>query len=302
MRVITLGTSAGRPTLERASPAMALDYEGETLLFDCGEGTQIQLMKSPLKWLKLKAIFITHVHGDHFNGLVGVLGTLALSGREAPLWLFGPSGLKEYIDLLCRLKNLWIPFPLHLEEIRFAGSLLEADGYEVFTEPLRHVIECWGFRFQEKPRRGKFDEAKAEASGIPFGPLRGRLAKGEVIEVGGRSFHPGDFVGPVRPGRSVAYCCDTEPCEASIRLGQEADLLVHESTFDHSMAAEIKEWGHSTSVQAAEIARDAKAKKLILTHISPRYIEAGLLLQQAREVFKNAELAEDLREYTIVQN
>jgi len=299
MRVITLGTSAGRPTLERASPAMALEHEGDILLFDCGEGTQIQLMKSPLKWIKLRAIFLTHLHGDHFNGLAGVIGTMALSGRDLPLSVFGPKGLKEYVDLLCRLKNLWIPFPLHLEEILSPGSLFEADAYEVFTEPLQHVVECWGFRFQEKPKRGKFDEAKAEALGIPFGPLRGKLSKGEMIEVDGKLFHPRDFVGPVRIGRSVAYCCDTEPCQASLRLGQEADLLVHESTFDHSMAEDVKEWGHSTCVQAAEIAKSAQAKRLILTHISPRYVDAALLLDQARKVFANSELAEDLREFPL---
>lgn len=300
MRVITLGTSAGRPTLYRSASAVALEYEGDVFLFDCGEGAQLRMIESPLRWGNLHSIFITHLHGDHLNGLPGLLATLSFSERVAPLKLFGPPGIKKYLQLLREIRSMWIRFPVEVVEIQSPGILLEDKKFQVETQPLNHVIECWGFVFREKPRAGRFDEKKAEALGIPIGPLRGQLVQGKTIQLpDGKIVEPNEVVGPPRKGRSVAYCLDTRPCEGDLRLAFEADLVIHEATFDESMKQEIETWGHSTAKQAAQIAKQANAKRLLLTHISPRYFEGKELLREARSQFKESEIAYDLSEWKI---
>jgi ribonuclease Z len=244
MRVVTLGTSAGRPTHLRSASSVALEYDGEIVLFDCGEGTQAQLGRSPLRWGNIKAIFIGHLHGDHVNGLPGILGTFSLTDRTLPLKVFGPPGLKRYLEILQEVKTLWINFPIEVIEVRKPGVILNEKKYQVETARLDHVIECWGYVFREKPRPGHFDEAKAERLKIPHGPLRSRLVRGEAITLeGGSLIQPGEIVGPPRPGRSVAYCLDTCPCENDLLLAKGVDLLIHESTFDDSLRQEMKKWG-----------------------------------------------------------
>ncbi len=300
MRIITLGTSAGRPTLERSASAVALDYEGEVFLFDCGEGTQVQLARSPLRWMNLSVICIGHLHGDHVNGLPGLIGTMALSGRTEALKVFGPRGIRKYLRALQEVRNLWVPFPFEIIEIQQSGILYETPLYTIETRPLDHVIECWGYVFREKNKPGHFDEKKAQELRIPFGPLRGKLVKGEdVILPDGKKVCAAEVVGPKRRGRSVAYCLDTKPCAGDIELATEVDLLIHEATFDKTLEHEMDQWGHSTTNQAAMVALAARAKKLLLTHISPRYQSSKFLLKEAQEVFKNTELAWDLDEFII---
>jgi ribonuclease Z len=295
MRVITLGTGAGRPTLQRFTSATALEHEGEVLLFDCGEGAQIQLMRSPLHWGRLSTIFIGHLHGDHLYGLPGLLGTMSLAERQAPLKLFGPVGLKAYLQTLQAVQSLWVRFPMEVVEIEAAGRILETKSYEVFTAPLKHVIPCWGFRFLEKPRPGLFNEKKAVELGIPPGPLRGDLVRGKSVHLAdGREIQPEELVGPPRPGLSFAYCLDTQPCDSVLELAQGVDCLVHEATFAKDLQAEAKQWGHSTAGDAASMAKEAGAKKLVLTHLSSRYMGSDVLLQEAKENFENSLLAEDL--------
>ncbi|HEX5033195.1 MAG TPA: ribonuclease Z, partial [bacterium] len=275
--------------------ATALEYEGEVLLFDCGEGTQLQLMRSPLHWGRLSTIFIGHLHGDHLYGLPGLLGTMSLSEREDPLKLFGPVGLKAYLQTLQETQSLWLRFPVELTEIESAGRILETPDYEIFTAPLKHVIPCWGFRFSEKPRPGHFDEAKAEALGIPAGPLRGDLVQGRSIQLpGGRRIQPEEVVGPRRPGRQFAYCLDTQPCETVIELAAGVDCLVHEATFGQDLQSEATRWGHSTAADAARMAQEAGAKNLVLTHLSSRYMRTEVLLEEAQSSFQNSHIAEDL--------
>lgn len=296
MRIITLGTGAGRPTLLRSTSATGLEFEGEIFLFDCGEGAQIQLMRSPLKWGKLSAIFIGHLHGDHVNGLPGLLGTLSLSDRQEPLQVFGPSGIKKYLQLLLDCKNLWLRYPTEIHEIREPGVLLEGSTYQIETQRLDHSIECWGYVFREKTRRGHFNGRKADQMGIPAGPLRAALVHGEAVQLeNGTVARPEDFLGPPRPGRSVAYCLDTKPCEGVIRLARGADLLIHEATFDQSYREEANAWGHSTAADAAQAAKEAGAKRLVLTHISQRYSEDGLLSEEATPIFPGTEMAQDLK-------
>ncbi len=300
MRVITLGTSAGRPTPRRSASAVALEYEGESFLFDCGEGTQNQLSRSTLRWGNLNAIFIGHLHGDHLYGLPGLVATLGIMDRELPLKIFGPPGLKKFWRVLREIRSLWVQFPVEIIEIDAPGVVLETKDFEIKTAPLDHVIECWGYVFQEKPRPGRFDEEKATALGIPFGPLRGKLVKGQTVTLeNGKTVYPQEVVGPPRKGRSAAYCSDTRPCHGGLDLAHQVDLLVHEATFDESARAEMSKWGHSTSCQAAEVARDAQAKKLVLTHISARYPDPRILLDEARTVFAETKLAWDLDEFVL---
>lgn len=300
MRIITLGTGAGRPTLARSTSATGLEFEGETFLFDCGEGTQVQLMRSSLKWGKLSAIFIGHLHGDHINGLPGLLGTLSLSDRQEPLRIFGPKGIKKYLQLLIDCKNLWLRFPADIHEIKEAGVLVDTPEYRVETAPLNHVIECWGYVFREKTKRGRFNGHKADRMGIPEGPLRAGLVRGEQVRLpDGTVLKPEDFVGSPRPGCSVAYCLDTQPCESVIQLAHGVDFLVHEATFDQSLKTEANAWGHSTAADAARAAHEAGARHLVLTHISQRYAEEGVLLQEAEEIFPGTEMGHDLKVFEV---
>lgn len=298
MRLITLGTGAGRPTLQRHTSATALEFEGETFLFDCGEATQLQLIRSPLKWGKMTAIFIGHLHGDHVFGLPGLLGTMSLAERQEPLRVFGPKGLQEYLRIHQESHSLWINYPLEVHEIEAPGLVFETERYQVFTAPLRHIIPCWGYAFRERPRPGLFDEAKAKALGIPEGPERMDLVRGRAVRLAdGRVITPEVVVGPARPGRSMAYGLDTGPAPELVELAGGVDLLVHEATFHREFEAEAHQWGHSTAADAAHAAREAGARRLVLTHISQRYLDPRVLLEEADKVFPHPEAAEDLQTF-----
>ncbi|MCC6272195.1 MAG: ribonuclease Z [Deltaproteobacteria bacterium] len=300
MRVLALGTGAGRPTLQRHTSATALEYEGETFLFDCGEATQLQLIRSPLKWGKLTAIFIGHLHGDHLYGLPGLLGTLSLGEREETLRVFGPAGLQDYLRVHQETKSLWINYPLEVVEIEAPGLIFETERYQVFCAPLSHLIPCWGYAFRERPRPGAFDEAKARKLGIPEGPERMDLVRGRAVRLAdGRWVQPEELVGPPRPGRSFAYCLDTRPCPEALELARGVDLLVHEATFGAEYRAEAHQWGHSCAEDAAHAAREAGVKRLILTHLSQRYTDPQSLLHEARAQFPATEVAEDLQAFFI---
>jgi ribonuclease Z len=257
-------------------------------------------MRSPFRWGKLAAIFISHMHGDHLNGLPGLLGTLSLNDFPHPLKLFGPPGLLKYLEVLKSTKVLWVNFPLEAKEITQSGVLLETETYQVETAPLNHVIECWGYVFKEKPRPGTFNAEKADKIGIPPGPLRAKLVKGETITLpNGQEIQPQELVGSPKPGKSFSHCLDTKPCRNVETLSQGVDLLLHEATFAEELQKEAHHWGHSTAADAAKGAKEANSKRLILTHVSQRYQSGDILLEEAGEVFSNTELAEDLKEFEI---
>lgn len=286
IRIVFLGTSAGMPSRSRNVASVALVMDGRVLLFDCGEGTQHQLMRSEhVRSGGIEAIFITHLHGDHLFGLPGLLGSLGLGGRRDPLAVYGPPGIAAYLK---SIPYFGMAYELSVIEIE-AGEVRRGAGYRVAAAPVVHHARCFAYRVDEDERPGRFDAAKARALGVPPGPLFGALQRGEDV-AGVRST---DVVGPSRPGRSIVYCTDTRPCQSAVSLARDVDVLIHESTYDASLSAEAMARDHSTATEAATVARDANAGRLILTHISPRYESADPLVAEARATFPMTEAASD---------
>ncbi len=281
--VVFLGTSASAPTPARAPAALLVRRGGERLLFDCAEGTQRQLMRSVLGLPELEHVFLTHFHADHTLGLPGMLKTFSLRQRELPLALYGPPGLRELYRSLDRLIGR-LSYPVELEEVR-PGEALERDGYRILGVPVHHGVSALGYAIVEDDRPGEFDSGGADALGIPFGPERGELQRGESVTLAdGRVITPDAVLGPPRAGRRILLTGDTAPVETVRVLAEGVDLLVHEATFseaEHDRAADTL---HSTARQAGEVARDAGVRLLALTHISPRYFGSDLAAE-AREVF-----------------
>ena len=307
MKIIPLGTSSGKPTLRRNVSALAVVGEGEWWLFDCGEGTQTQIARAGISPQKLAGVFISHLHGDHFNGLPGLLSTMSLDQREKELTLVGPTGIDEYLRLLARLNICHVNYPLRLREFDaqyFAGGkqelVYESARFTVTTRPLDHRIFALGYRLEEKTKPGRFNLERAKALGIPPGPLYSRLQSGQSITLeDGRMIHPSEVLGPPRPGKVVSYCLDTRPCANAVKLSENADLLIHEATFTEELIEESNHFGHSTAIQAAEIAIEAKARRLLITHFSSRFPDIRLLLEEARSVFPQTVAAEDLIEVEV---
>lgn len=262
------------------------------MLFDCGEGTQRQMMRYGTGF-SLRRIFFTHLHADHFLGVVGLLRTMALQGREEPMDLFGPPGSTRVLNQAIHLGVDRIQFPVQIQELQ-PGQSLGDDDYEIMAFKVRHGTSAIGYRLKEFPRLGRFDVDRARELGIPEGPLFGRLHRGEAVEVDGRTIRPEELVGPARPGRTLVYTGDTRPTQDTVEAAAGADLLIHEATFSLEDAARAHETFHSTAHGAAEIAAEAGVDALVLTHISARYSEnPAPLLKEAREVFANTEVARD---------
>ena len=299
LAVTFLGTSAARPTVERNVSALALVREGETLLFECGEGTQRQMLRYGVSFA-LSEIFFTHFHADHFLGVIGLIRTLGLQGREEPLRLYGPKGGKHVLGQAISLGVERVPFPIEVIEVKPGAIMRDAgsgmrDAYEIHVFATEHGGGSVGYAIREHERLGRFDPEKARAAGIPEGPLWGKLHKGEPIELpNGQRLTANGFVGPKRSGRLVVITGDTRPCAAVVDAAKGADLLIHEATFGEEEKDRAKETGHSTAREAAQVALAANAKRLVLSHVSARYsISADELVKEAREVFKETVVAKD---------
>jgi ribonuclease Z len=289
--VVFLGTSASAPTARRGTSSLLMRRGGDRLLFDCGEGTQRQLLRSSVGLVDLEEIYLTHLHADHYLGLPGMLKTFSLRMREVPLTVYGPPGLRDLFDALRRVFGK-LSYRVELEEIR-AGDARRRDGYEVRAFPVDHGVPAVGYALVEEQRPGRFDDAVADSLGVPFGPERGRLQRGEPVALAdGSVVSPDQLVGPARAGRTVVYTGDTARAGAVALLFPGADVLIHEATFGEEERERAAETGHSTARQAAEIARDAGVTMLALTHISPRHL-ASELLHEAREVFPGTILPRD---------
>ena len=305
MQVTFLGTSSGVPTRARnvSAVALRLAQRSELWLFDCGEGTQHQFLRSDLRLSQLRRIFITHMHGDHVFGLPGLLASLGLSGSSGGVDLYGPDPLESYLEGVLRTSSTRIGYPLDVHRVRNAAEadrlIFEDSDLTVRATPLHHRVPAYAYRVEEKPKPGRFDITKAREMEIPPGPVYAALKRGETVTLqDGRRIDGRTLCGPQRAGASIVYCTDTVFCEAAVSLARGADLLIHESTFSHSEADMAFQRQHSTSTMAAQTAAEAGVSQLVLTHLSPRYapgnaVTADDLLAEARAIFPNTILAKD---------
>ncbi|MEC7834102.1 MAG: ribonuclease Z, partial [Gemmatimonadota bacterium] len=266
IRITFLGTAASRPTVGRNVSSIAVQREGDLFLFDCGEGTQRQMMRFGTGF-SVKWIFITHLHADHFLGVTGLLRTMALQGRTEPICLFGPAGSERILHDAVRLGVEREKFPVEIKGVQ-PGEGLRCEGYQVLSFPVNHGNNAVGWSLIEDQRLGRFDVEKARKFGIPEGPLFGQVHRGEDVEVNGRVIHAEDLVGESRPGRRVVYTGDTRPCETTVECASGADILIHEATFGDEEHDRARETFHSTAAEAALVAKECDVRALILTHLS----------------------------------
>ncbi|AUU86291.1 MULTISPECIES: ribonuclease Z [Leclercia] len=299
MELFFLGTSAGVPTRTRNVTSILLDLQhptrGGLWMFDCGEGTQHQLLRTAAHPGKLDKIFITHLHGDHLFGLPGLLCSRSMAGNIQPLTIYGPPGIREFVETSLRISGSWTDYPLEIIEIK-PGVVFKDDAYTVTAAALNHPVECYGFRIEERDKPGALDGAALIAAGVPFGPLFQQLKRGESVTLeDGRTINGAAYLSPPRPGKKLALFGDTAPCDNALALAQGVDLLVHEATLEVAMEEKANSRGHSSTHQAARLARDAQVKKLIVTHVSSRYDAEGcaMLLAECCAIFAASELAED---------
>ncbi|MEX0559305.1 ribonuclease Z [Raoultella terrigena] len=305
MELTFLGTSAGVPTRTRNMTSIVLNLQqptaAEVWLFDCGEGTQHQFLHTALHPGKLNKIFITHLHGDHLFGLPGLLCSRSMQGNSLPLTLYGPKGLREFVEVALRLSGSWTDYPLDIVEIG-PGLILDDAGYRVTAWPLNHPVECYGYRIEEHDKPGTLDAARLIADGVPSGPLFQQLKQGLSVELAdGRIVDGRRYLGPTTPGKKLAIFGDTAPCAAALELAHGVDVMIHETTLEQAMAEKANARGHSSSQQAAALARDAGVGTFIATHFSSRYDLQGCqrLLAECREIFPQTLLAEDFMVYPI---
>ncbi|PEY41613.1 ribonuclease Z [Bacillus cereus] len=305
MEFVFLGTGAGVPSKGRNVSAMALqllEERGETWLFDCGEATQHQILHTSVRPRRIEKIFITHLHGDHIFGLPGLLGSRSFQGGTTPLTVYGPQGIKQFIEVALSVSSTHVKYPLEIVEITEEGIVFEDKQFSVETKRLSHGIECFGYRIVEKDIQGQLLVEKLLEEGVKPGPIFKRLKDGETVELeDGRVLHGNDFIGPPQKGRIITILGDTRYCEASNQLAQDADVLVHEATFAAEDERQAHDYFHSTTEQAARIAVQANVKRLILTHISSRYQGDTYkeLLKEAQALFANAEIAMDLKHFPV---
>ncbi|MCW3996949.1 MAG: ribonuclease Z [Candidatus Bathyarchaeota archaeon] len=297
INVIFLGTAGSVPTLNRSLPAIIIKLQNEQIMFDCGEGTQRQILKVKIGFHKKMKILISHLHGDHVLGLPGLLQTMALMERQKKIEIYGPKGIKHFLECTKEILKFGLTFPVEIIEIYDSGIICEEKNYTIKAIRSSHTETSLVFGYIEKPRPGKFYPEKARALGVPESDLWSKLQEGKKIKLSdGRVIKSVDVTGPLRKGRKIVYTGDTRPIKNLEVFASKADLLIHESTFDDSLIDKALVDGHSTPYQAANEAKKAKVKKLILTHISARYPNPEILLRQAQKIFQNTIIAKDLME------
>jgi ribonuclease Z len=297
LKIVFLGTAGTVPSVDRNTSAVFVQYSGYRFLFDCGEGAQRQMMIARLGFRNLDHIFITHMHTDHFIGIFGLIETLSLNGRKKDLNFYTPKP-----DILKALFEIFgyenLDFELKVKKVS-DGDEVDFSDFKVVAFETEHIVESVGYALIERDSR-KFDREKALSLGIPPGPIYARLKRGETIVWQGKLVTPEMVLGEIRKGRKIVYTGDTRPCEKTVEISRDADLLIHDAAFSE----ELKDWavesGHSTAKEAAEVARKANVKKLVLTHISARYSKnPEILLEEARPIFENVELARDFLELRV---
>ncbi len=289
--IVFLGTSGSMPTANRAPTATLVRRGGDRLLFDCAEGTQRQLLRSTVGLAELREVFLTHYHADHYLGLPGLLKTFALRGRELPITIYGPPGLRELFGTLRRIFGR-LTYPFELVELR-PGEVLDRGDHRLEVFGVVHRVSAIGYALVEAPRPGRFDLEAAKTLGVPAGPLFGQLQRGEPVHLSdGRTIQPDSVLGPSRGGRKVVLTGDTAPSAVVREAARGADVLVHEATFCEEERERARETSHSTALEAAELAREAEVGLLALTHLSNRYFgpEAA---REARTIFPETVVPKD---------
>lgn len=294
IQICFLGTGGSWPSKERSTPAIAVKRGSEIILFDCGEGAQRQFQKSPLSYMDISRIFITHFHGDHFLGLPGLIQTMSLNDRKAPLHVYGPSGMKKLLDQLLHLGYFTPTYEIEAHEIH-GGEAVKCDGYEIRAFSVKHCVPALGYVLSEDGRPGRFNKKRALELGVPEGPLFSKLQHGESVKLkDGRTVKPEEVLGNSRSGRRIVYSGDTAPCDPVLKEAKGCDVLIMDATAGEPLKEKAAQYGHSTARQAAEIAKGAGARTLVLFHPSPRYEDASVLENEAKAVFENVFLPSDL--------
>ncbi len=295
LKLYFLGSSCSAPTKERNLTSIALQFKGNVFLFDCAEGTQQQMMRADISYMKIDSIFFSHFHADHFLGLPGLLATMNMYERDSLLRIFGPRRVEEKVKLALKIAGLKPLFDIECIELK-EGIVLKEKGFYIKAFKLEHNTECFGFTFKEEDKLGKFMREKAIALGVPVGPLFSKLQQGKAVHIGKRIIKPEQVLDydKGRRGRKISIVLDTRPSEKYIKHIKHSDVLVHEAVFASDLMERAIETFHSTAKEAAEIAKKAECKKLYLTHFSTRYKNLGKLLSEAREVFQNTYIAKDL--------
>ncbi|MXP67146.1 ribonuclease Z [Pantoea sp. Aalb] len=306
MQLIFLGTGAGAPSLQRNATAIVLivSKHGDTenyWLFDCGESTQNQFMRSSLKPGKLQKIFITHLHGDHIFGLPGLLTSRSMAKILKPITIYGPKGIRLFIETALRISGSFTTFPLEIIEIK-TGLVFDDGEFRITAWPMNHVVECYGYRIEQHNKIGCLDAIRLKAEGIPCGPWYRQLKEGKCIQLeDGRKINGLEYLSPSIKGKILAIFGDTAPTSIAMQLAANADVIVHETTLEASLMKKANQRGHSTTVQAAEVAKQVGAVRMIGTHFSSRYLfqDQERLLAECRTVFKDTYLAFDFAVFKI---
>lgn len=300
MKLVFLGTGAGIPAKNRNVSSIVLDLSeerGTIWMFDCGEATQQQILHTTIKPRKIENIFITHMHGDHIYGLPGLLGTRSFHEGKSPLTIYGPSGIKKFVEQTLKLSYTHLQYPIVIKEIEEGGAVFEDEQFIVQSGKLEHGIPSFGYRIVEKDLPGRLLVDRLQQLGVKPGPLYKKLKNGETIELpDGRILNGQDFLGAPKKGRIVAILGDTRYCQQSVELAKNADIVVHEATFAHEEETLAHNYYHSTTVEAAKVALEANAQNLWLTHISSRYQgdeDMQKLVSEARAVFPKSDVAYD---------
>jgi ribonuclease Z len=298
MEIVFLGTGGSWPSKERNVSGIAIRLNREIILFDCGEGTQRQLMNTQVSFMKITKIFISHFHGDHFLGLPGLVQSMAFNNRKETLEIYGPKGTSIIISELLKLGYFSPDFKIKLYDLN-PNELVDFKSYIIRTFALDHNTPTFAYILEEKARVGKFNLSKAKALGIPPGPLYRKLQTGKSIVFKGRKILPSQVLGKPRKGRKIVYANDTRPCNGLCKFAKGCDVLIHDATVSTELEKKANSFGHSSARQAAEIARKAKAKLLFLIHFSPRYKKLESLEEEARKIFKNTIAACDFMVYRV---
>jgi ribonuclease Z len=299
LRIIFLGTGGSLPTRNRNPSAVLVNRKGELILFDCGEGTQQQMMRAKTGMMSLSSIFISHFHADHFLGIPGLIQTMSFMGRKEPLTIYGPENTREFTELFKALGYFNLKYEIRGISLK-PGEIVEKDEYVIQALETEHSIPSFGYALIENPRPGRFNREKAIELGIPPGPLFSKLQKGNSVNIDGKKIRPEDVMGAPRPGRTIVYSGDTRPCKSVLEASRDADLLIHDGSFADEMADWAEESKHSTAGEVAALAKESGVRKLVLTHISSRYTDdAGPILDDSKKIFENVIVAEDLMEIEI---